>query len=393
MINVTRLLGLGNFGGDALRYSAAVRGAAAGARADSGPVVVWNCTRACNLACKHCYAGANPLPAPDELSRGEGLEFLRSLAAYRVPVLLLSGGEPLVRPDAFDLMKAAVEEGLQVTLSTNGTLIDGSVARTLKNMGISYVGISLDGLEEVHDKLRGKKGAFMSALEGIRHCLRVGQKVGLRLTLTRYNLQQLSDIFYLIEEERIPRVCFYHLVYSGRGAELREADLTTEETRAAVDTIIDYTERLSAKGRPVEVLTVDNHADGPYIYLYLKKRKPEQAAVALELLKLNGGNRSGIAIGEVDWEGNVHPDQFTLNHTLGNVRQRPFGEIWEDTSNPILAGLRDRRPLLKGRCRDCAWLEICNGNCRARAEAVTGDFWESDPACYLTEREIKIKEK
>ncbi|MDN5345065.1 MAG: Fe-coproporphyrin synthase [Clostridia bacterium] len=388
MISLTKLLFNDSYFGDTLRYSQAAHGAAAGARQDSGPVVVWNCTRACNLKCRHCYAGAGPQAGRDEMDNNAARGFLQQLADFRVPVLLLSGGEPLVRPDIFDLMATAVEKGLRVTLSTNGTLIDRNTARELKRIGVSYVGISLDGVDSKHDAFRGQKGAFQAALGGIRHCLAAGQRVGLRFTISRANADQLREIFYLIREENIPRACFYHLVYSGRGSELAGEDLSHAESRAAMDLLVAETRRLKEQGREVEILTVDNHADGIYLYLQLRRLNPEQAEGVRELLRLNGGNRSGIAIGAVDWAGKVHPDQFTLHHTLGNVRERPFGAIWTDLSHPILAGLRDRRHLLKGRCSSCAWLDLCNGNCRTRAEATTGDFWASDPACYLTDGEI-----
>ncbi|BCV21378.1 radical SAM/SPASM domain-containing protein [Moorella sp. Hama-1] len=388
MISFTKLLFNDNYFGDSLRYSNEARGATAGARRDGGPVVVWNCTRACNLQCRHCYAGAGREAAPGEMTTPEARDFLDQLVAFRVPVLLLSGGEPLVRPDVFDLMATAVQQGLRVTLSTNGTLIDRSTARELKRIGISYVGISLDGVETKHDAFRGVRGSFQAALEGIRNCLAVNQRVGLRFTISRNNVDQLEEIFYLLQEENIPRACFYHLVYSGRGSELAGEDLDHEESRATMDFLIDATRRLKRMGREVEILTVDNHADGIYLYLRLLREDPERAASVRELLRLNGGNRSGIAIGAVDWTGAVHPDQFTMHHSLGNVRERPFGTIWTDLSHPLLRGLRDRKPLLKGRCATCAWLGLCNGNCRVRAESVAGDFWDADPACYLTEKEI-----
>ncbi len=374
--------------GDTLRYSPAARAATAGARCDSGPVVVWNCTRACNLQCRHCYAGSSPAAGENEMDTGAARDFLEQLAAFQVPVLLLSGGEPLVRTDILTIIADAVNKGLRVTLSTNGTLIDRSTAKDLRRLGVSYAGISLDGVDARHDAFRGRPGAFTAALEGIRHCLAVDQRVGLRFTISRANVDQLEDIFYLIREENIPRVCFYHLVYSGRGSELAGEDLSHEESRATMDLLVRETRRLKEQGREVEILTVDNHADGIYLYLQLRRQDPERARAVLELLRRNGGNRSGIAIGAVDWAGNVHPDQFTMHHTLGNVRERPFGEIWTDLNHPLLHGLRNRKPLLKGRCASCAWLDLCNGNCRARAEAATGDFWASDPACYLTDREI-----
>lgn len=389
MISITRLLGGSGYYGDQLRYCREAGQVTGGATYGRGPVVVWNMTQNCNLTCRHCYASSRPGDYTGEMSREEGLKFLEELADFRVPVVLFSGGEPLLREDFFDLADQAARLGLRATLSTNGTLVTPGVARDIKKRGISYVGISLDGLEELNDRFRGKPGAFSEALAGIRACRQVDQKVGLRFTINRHNYHQVEDIFYLIQEEGIPRVCFYHLVYSGRGENMQEEDISPGETRALLDLIIDKTREFMDRGDQKEVLTVDNHADGVYLYLREKAREPEEAKGILELLQNNGGNRSGIAIGAVDSHGNVFPDQFTRNHILGNLRENSFREIWSDDRQGLLAGLRDRKPLLKGRCSTCRWLDMCNGNFRARAEAVTGDFWESDPACYLTEAEIR----
>ena len=170
-----------------------------------------------------------------------------------------------------------------------------------------------------------------------------------------------------------------------------DQDVSREASRQAMDTIIRRTRDFEERGLEKEILTVDNHCDGIYMYLKaLHAGEVETAAQIEKYLSMNGGNRSGIAFGEVDPQGYVHPDQFTQHHTFGNVRERAFGDIWQDTSNPIMAGLKDRKPLLKGRCAKCKWLSVCNGNFRTRAEAVTGDFWASDPACYLTDEEIGL---
>lgn len=387
MIGVSKLLcDTQNFG-DSLRYAHGVHGQRHGAAAGMGPVVSWNVTRTCNLKCVHCYSDSDAKKYDGELTTAEALRFIDDCADFRVPVLLLSGGEPLIRPDIFDLVRYANQKSIRTTFSTNGTLIDQEMAERIKALGVGYVGISLDGLGDSNDRFRGQSGAFERALKGIRHCLSVGQRVGLRFTINRYNYQDLEEIFRLIEEENIPRVCFYHLVYSGRGSQMMESDVTHEESRAAMDLIM---RKAVEFGERCEILTVDNHADVVYLYLQVQKKYPHLADRVWELMQRNGGNRSGIAFANVDPQGNVHPDQFTQNHTFGNVRQRPFGEIWTDVTDPILRGLKDRQPLLKGRCGRCKWLQVCNGNFRARAEAVTGDFWESDPACYLTDEEIGI---
>ncbi|MBW1731336.1 MAG: 12,18-didecarboxysiroheme deacetylase [Deltaproteobacteria bacterium] len=356
--------------------------------ADKRPVVVWNVTRACNLRCVHCYAKAQSQGEKGELSYEEGIALIDDLADFGAPVLLFSGGEPLVRPDLTKLARYAVSKGMRAVISTNGTLISREKAEELRGIGLSYVGVSLDGMEEVNDRFRGKKGAFKAAMEGIKNCQAVGLKVGLRFTINRMNAGEIPRIFDLLEKEGIPRVCFYHLVYAGRGSDLVEADLSHEETRRVVDLIIDRTKELHDKGIAVEVLTVDNHADGPYLYLRMKREGNPRAQEVLELLRMNEGNNSGRGIGCVSWDGSVHADQFWRHYSFGNVRERPFSEIWKDLSNPLMAQLKEKKKHVKGRCARCAWLDICGGNFRVRAEAVTGDIWAPDPACYLTDEEI-----
>ncbi len=355
---------------------------------DKRPVVVWNVTRRCNLKCVHCYAHATEKSYSDEMTTQQGRDLIDDLAAFGAPVLLFSGGEPLVRKDLPELADYAVKSGMRAVISTNGTLITAQMARTLKDIGLSYVGISLDGMEEINDKFRGVKGAFKSALSGIQNCQTVGIKVGLRFTINKFNVNEIPRIFDLLEEMEIPRVCFYHLVYAGRGSKLVEDDLSHEETRRAVDLIIDRTRDLHDRGKPKEVLTVDNHADGPYLYLKLLKENPERAKEVLQLLKMNEGNNSGRGIGCVSWNGDVHADQFWRHHSFGNVKERPFSEIWTDTSDTLLQKLKKKKDHMKGRCSSCRWLDICAGNFRVRAEALTGDVWAPDPACYLSDEEI-----
>ncbi|MBW1745021.1 MAG: 12,18-didecarboxysiroheme deacetylase [Deltaproteobacteria bacterium] len=356
---------------------------------DKRPVVVWNITRRCNLKCVHCYAHAKDQYFDNELTTEEGKNLIDDLSRFKVPVLLLSGGEPTIREDLPDLAAYAVEKGMRAVISTNGTLITQQMARVLKDIGLSYVGISLDGMEKINDRFRGVKGAFRAALEGIKNCQDAGIKVGgLRFTINKFNVDEIENIFNLLEDMDIPRACFYHLVYAGRGSKLVEEDLTHDETRKAVDLIMDLTKKLHDKGKEKEILTVDNHADGPYLYLRLLKEDPKRAAEVLELLKMNEGNNSGRGIGCISWDGEVYADQFWRHHSFGNVRKRPFSEIWTDTSEPLMKKLKEKKKYVKGRCAKCRWLDVCAGNFRVRAEAVTGDAFAPDPACYLTDEEI-----
>ncbi len=381
MISITRLLCDEAGPGDHLRYEK--KGA-------PRPIVVWNCTRQCNLNCIHCYASAGNNGSTNEMDTSEGKTFIRDLADFGVPVILFSGGEPLMRGDLFQMVSLAREYGLKTGLSTNGTLITDRVASHLNYLGFGEVGISLDGIGEHNDHFRGKQGAFKDALTGIRRCIALGIRVSLRLTITRHNYMDIPAIFELVEKEGIKRVCLYHLAYSGRGSSLQNEDINHSQAREVMDTIIHHTLDLYQRGLHKEILTVGNHADGVYLYLKLKKENPERAEEVKKLMQINGGNNSGIRISCVDDRGNVHPDQFWWHYSLGNVKKRKFGDIWTDTSDTLLKGLKDRKGLLKGRCAECQHLDMCNGNLRVRAESKYGDVWAEDPACYLTDEEIGI---
>jgi 12,18-didecarboxysiroheme deacetylase len=359
---------------------------------DKKPVVVWNVTRRCNLKCIHCYSNSADVDYPDELTTDEGKKLIDDLAAFGAPVILFSGGEPLLRQDLLELAQYATSKGMRAVISTNGTLITKEIAVKLQQIGLSYIGVSLDGLEKTHDRFRGKKGAFAAAIAGIRNCREAGIKVGIRFTVNKHNLADVTNMFDLLREEKIERMCFYHLVYTGRGSKLREEDLTHKETRKLIDLIAAKTRQMFDEGLSPEILTVDNHADGPYLYLKMKEENPERAKEVLELLEMNEGNSSGHGIGCVSWDGEVYADQFWRNQPLGNVRRKPFGEIWTDEKNELLMKLKNKKKHVHGRCAVCSWLTVCGGNFRARAESA-GDVWGFDPACYLTDEEISKKEE
>jgi len=359
---------------------------------DKKPVVVWTSVRTCNLHCAHCYTDSFDRPYPDELTTEEALAMVDGLASFGSPVLLVSGGEPLRRPDLLTVAGHAIQKGMRVVVSTNGTLMTDEIARGLAAIGVSYVGISIDGRPATHDRFRGMKGAFEASLRGLAACRDAGIKTGLRFTLTRQNLDDLPWLFELMVAERIQRLCIYHLVPAGRGARIGHFAPTPEETRASMDLIFQRTVELATAGFDPEVLTADNHADAGYLWMKVAREQPGRAEEVWRLLEWNGGNNSGLAIACIDHDGTVYPDQFWRWRPVGNIRERSFADIWSERPSPLLAELRTRRTRLPERCQRCRFVSICNGNFRARAEALTGDLWGMDPLCYLTDEEISAEQ-
>jgi pseudo-rSAM protein/SPASM domain protein len=348
------------------------------------PVVVWNTTNRCNLECVHCYAGAESEAKTGELTTAEGKRLLDDLADYGAPVVLFSGGEPMVREDLAELVAHASEVGIRPVLSTNGTLLTTERARELKAAGLAYAGVSVDGLAERNDEFRGVDGAFRAAVEGIETCLDVGLKTGLRYTVTRQNVDDLDGVVDLLTDVGLDRFCFYHLSYSGRGETLDSVDLDADERRAVVERICDRTVRSHREGEEIETLLVGNYADAAYIVEYARREFGEAAARRVYArLARNGGDPTGERVAAVDCLGNVHPTQFWRSYSLGNVRDRPFEDIWEDGSNPLLSAVRNRPENLTGKCADCRYREICRGGSRLRALAADNGLFGPDPQCYL----------
>ncbi|TCS73850.1 heme d1 biosynthesis radical SAM protein NirJ [Sulfuritortus calidifontis] len=355
-----------------------------------GPVVIWNLIRRCNLTCLHCYSISADKDFPGELNTAEVFRVMDDLKAFGVPVLILSGGEPLLRPDIYDIAQRAKAMGFYVGLSSNGTLIDETNVDKIAAVGFDYVGISLDGLKATHDKFRRKPGGFEAALGGIRLCRDAGAKVGLRFTLTQDNAQDLPGLLDLMEAERIDKFYLSHLNYAGRGNRNRKHDAHFRTTRQAMDLIFDRCWRHVRAGRPLEFVTGNNDADGPYLLAWAQEYFPERAEHIRQKLLQWGGNASGVNVANIDNLGNVHPDTMWWNYCLGNVRERPFSRIWPDVSDPLMAGLKRSPRPVKGRCAACRHLAICNGNTRVRAWQTTEDFWAEDPGCYLTDEEIGL---
>ncbi len=355
-----------------------------------GPVVIWNLIRRCNLTCTHCYALSADHDYAGELSTAEVFAVMDDLKAFKVPALILSGGEPLLRPDLFDIAARAKAMGFHTSLSSNGTLVDADCADRIAAAGFDYVGVSLDGLRDRHDQFRRLAGAFDRSLAGLRLLRARGVKLGLRFTMTALNAADLPALLQLMRDEGIAKFYFSHLNYAGRGNIHRAKDAQHLATRAAMDLLFDHAWSAAQAGHADEFVSGNNDADGPYLLQWVKQRLPHWADALRAQLVAWGGNASGQHVANIDNLGHVHPDTMWWHHDLGSVRERPFSAIWQDLSDPLLAGLKQHPRPVQGRCAACRQLDICNGNTRVRAQQVSGNPWAEDPGCYLDDEEIGL---
>ncbi|MDR3331422.1 MAG: radical SAM protein, partial [Synergistaceae bacterium] len=315
MVNISRLLRPEGaaFPGDALRYGPV----------DSRqrkPVIVWHLTGECNLRCRHCYASGIMGVAGDPMDMNEASRFMDLLASWRPPALLLSGGEPLMHGNFFSYAEKLRRHGINISVSTNGTLIDDSRAKTLSDVGVSYAGVSLDGPRDVHDAFRGKPGAFDDSVRGIERLAARGCRVGLRVTLAAPVLPRLGEILDLAGLLPISRICFYHFIPSGRGAADSGLAPAFEDERRAVGDIIEWAEQMSGtreKRVPLEVLTVGDASDGVLLYRRLMERDADRASGALGLLRRSAARMTGEGILSVRWDGLVFPNQFEWDKPRG----------------------------------------------------------------------------
>lgn len=346
--------------------------------AQSKPVVMWNLTRRCNLACQHCYMDAEK-EASEELSLEEGIHLVDDLAALKIPILIFTGGEPLLSRNFFAYAFHAREIGLRTVISTNGTLITPEVARLMAEAKIRYVGVSMDSITpQRHDSFRGVAGAWDRALQGMRNARDAGLKTGLRITLTRDNWQDVPALLNLALEEGIPRFCLYHLVPTGRGAGIAQRDVTPDQRRSVIRLLAEAAVEL--KDRNIEILTTDSPMDGAYL-LELLKGDPRQEQVR-KLLTNAGGCSTGVKVANINHKGDVHPCHFMPHVVVGNVRERSFRDIWIDNPSAELSALREIKSNLKGACGKCDYLDLCGG-CRQKAFYYHGDLFAEDPTCIL----------
>lgn len=368
-----------------------VHGKGPRARKPRGPVVIWNLLRRCNLACRHCYTNSADQSYPGELVDHEVLGVLKELKSIGTPVVILSGGEPLLHPSVFEFAAFGRDLGLGMALSTNGTRITTKNIDQIKAAGFRYVGISLDAIGDKYDVFRGKKGAYEQALRGIRLCVDAGVKVGIRFTPTEYNAGEIPAILDLADREGIQRVFCSHLNFGGRGGKNRRMNAHFRQTREILEVLFERALQAEQQGRHVEYVTGNNDADGVFFLDWVGRRFPERRAAVLEKLLEWGGNSSGVNVANIDPQGFVHPDTFWDHYALGNVKEQTFTEIWYGP-DPVLERLRSHPRQLSGRCGRCRHLAVCNGNARARAFKETGNLWASDPGCYLSERETTGEE-
>ncbi|MCP5074162.1 MAG: heme d1 biosynthesis radical SAM protein NirJ [Rhodobacteraceae bacterium] len=354
------------------------------------PVVIWNLTRRCNLKCRHCYTVSADVDFPGELSHKQAIETLEDLGRFQVPAIILSGGEPLDRKDLFTIAKRARELTRVLALSTNGTKIHDETADQVAEIGFDYVGISIDGIGATNDWFRGVDGAFEAAVRGVRELKNRGVKVGLRFCLTEGTQHHLPDLLQLCDDEGVDKFYLSHLVYAGRGDKNRGEDAHHLMTRKAMDLLIERAWQTASDFTPLDIVTGNNDADAGY-FLDWAARNFEAAKVGYlrDHLTAWGGNSSGLGVANIDFVGDVHPDTYWSDYTVGNVKETPFSTLWTG-SDPMLATLRTRPRPLKGRCGACKLRDVCGGNTRIRALQLTGDPWAEDPACYLTNSEIGV---
>jgi heme d1 biosynthesis radical SAM protein NirJ len=378
-----------------LRISQYLRALAGGAPAPRtrppgshrAPVVIWNLLRRCNLTCKHCYATSADSVFRDELDTTTAMAVIDDLHDAGVKVLILSGGEPLLRHDLFVLSAYARSKGFFVALSTNGTLIDEQNIAHIRAAQFDYVGISIDGLEATHDEFRQLKGSFASSMRGIQLCREQGIRVGLRTTLTQENHAQLPQLLELMREYDVQKFYLSHLNYSGRGKRSRQLDARQQMSREAMTLIFERAWADILQGLDSDFVSGNNDADAILLLHWVDQHLPQHTARLERMLRDWGGNASGSGIANIDNTGEVHPDTYWWQHSVGNVRRTPFRTLWLEQPDALLQQLRVHPRAVGGRCAECRWLAICNGNTRTRAWAE-GDLWGQDPGCHLSDEEI-----
>ena len=356
-------------------------------RKAAGPVVIWNLLRRCNLSCRHCYANSFDKEFEGELDLQKCLDTVSAIKRAKSPAVILSGGEPLLHPHVFEIAKEVKRQGFYLALSSNGILLTEEVALKLKEIDFNYVGVSLDGVGEIHDHIRGKKGAFEESLQGVRNGVKHGLKMGLRTTLTNTNFHQIDEMLKICLENGVSKFYLSHLNYGGRGNKREDAHF--QMTRNVMNLLLDRAYEYAQKGIDLEIVTGNNDADAALMLIWAENKFPNENIEHLkEILTFWGGNSSGVGVANIDSQGDVHPDTFWPGVNMGSVKTKEFDDIWMNSDHLMTKFLRSERKMIHGRCSQCKFFEICNGNTRVRAHQLLGDSLASDPGCYLTDEEI-----
>jgi radical SAM protein with 4Fe4S-binding SPASM domain len=352
-------------------------------------VVIWNLTNLCNLSCFHCYANANSKFGNEELNTKEALKVIDDLLDLQVLVLIMSGGEPLLRSDFFDLATYAREKGIFCALSSNGTFINEVQVKRILDSRIDYVGISIDGKPEIHDEFRGRRGAYEASLRAIRLCKDAGIKVGLRFSLTSHTWTQVPCIFDLFEREGLSKLYISHMNYSHDA--MSHLALQPRETRKVMRFIVSKSlEYLRDGSTSREIVTGNNSADAPFLLLTIGQENPALAKNIFDIFQDPASNGDRSRLINIDPGGETHPDPYCKFISFGNVRESSVVQILHSTrDSPFVTHKNLKRPF-KGRCGACRFFSLCGGNSRARSYAQSYNWWGSDPSCYLTDEEISL---
>ena len=338
-------------------------------------VVAWEVTRSCNLACAHCRASAVHGPYEGELSTAEALTLVDQIASFASPILILTGGEPLMRADVFDIAEHAVAAGLRTVMSPNGTLVTREVAARMKACGIARISVSIDfPTAGEHDRFRGVPGAYDGAVRGVRNAIAAGVEVQINSTITRLNVHHLAALLQLADDLGAVSFHPFMLVPTGRGKELEEQELPPEEYERALEWMYDAQQESKLFMKPTDV---------PHYWRVMRQRaKAQGRALAVHphshggMNTLSRGCLAGVGFCFISHVGGVQPCGY-FDKQAGDVRHTPFRQIWRES--PLFVELRDFDGL-KGKCGACEFKKVCGG-CRARAYEATGDYMAEEPYC------------
>ncbi len=346
-------------------------------------LIAWELTRSCNLACAHCRASSEHGPYPGELSTGRSLELLTDIASFSSPIIILTGGEPLLRDDIFTIAQHGTDLGLRMVLATNGTLLDREAVRRLIRAGIRRISISIDGKDEAsHDDLRGVAGAFSGALFGIENAKSEGLSFQINTTITKRNMADLSEIESLAARLGVDAHHLFLLVPTGRGAEMAADSLSAREYEEVLERIYRY--EMSAP-YPVKVTCAPQ-------YMRIRRETAAREGTVLPdgghgFAAATRGCLGGISFLFISHDGTTQPCGY-LEITGGNVTETPIRDIWEKAE--VYRRLRDYS-LLGGKCGICDHVDVCGG-CRARALFYHGDYLAQEPLCpYVPPKKAERK--